>query len=195
MDIRSTLLCVVLLTATACNAQPESERADDGLASSDTSVPVTDPPPPLAAGDDWSVSPAGSGPLRIGMTLAEMAPYLTTNIDTASLDEHCDYVRAAEAPDSMLFMVESGRLVRVDVTGGSAATPEGARIGDSESRIVSLYPAATRGPHKYTDGAYLTVSGAGADSTSKLVFETDGERVTRYRAGIAPAVDYVEGCS
>lgn len=192
MNARSILIGIALLTAGACSPQSDSEVA---AGSPDTITPSVEPAGPVASGDGWVVSPAGSGPLRIGMTLAEMAPHLATDVDTASLQENCDYVRAAEAPDSMLFMVETGRLVRVDVTGGSTATPEGARVGDPESRILSLYPAAVRGPHKYTDGAYLTVAGSGADSISKLVFETDGQRVTRYRAGVAPAVEYVEGCS
>ena len=29
----------------------------------------------------------------------------------------------------------------------------------------------------------------------RLIFETDGQRVVRYRAGITPAVKYVEGCA
>ena len=29
----------------------------------------------------------------------------------------------------------------------------------------------------------------------RLVFETDGERVTRYRAGRLPEVEWVEGCA
>lgn len=135
----------------------------------------------------------GSGPFRIGASLAELAPHLAADIDTTSLQRECDYVRGAEAPDSMLFMIEGGRLARVDVTGGTTATSEGARVGDAENRILELYPSAVRGPHKYTDGAYLTVTGA--DGVSKYVFETDGQRVTRYRAGVTPAVDYVEGCS
>ena len=33
------------------------------------------------------------------------------------------------------------------------------------------------------------------DSARRLIFETDGQRVVRYRAGITPAVEYVEGCA
>ena len=34
-----------------------------------------------------------------------------------------------------------------------------------------------------------------ADTTRRLVFETDGARVLRYRAGRRPEVEWVEGCS
>lgn len=191
MNLLRTGVFPLLMMVAACSPQADPGRADGDLpgepsrAESPTAVPDS---------GDWTVSVEGSGPFRIGMTLAEAAPYLAADIDTTTLRRECDYVRGAEAPDSMLFMIEGGRLARIDVTGGAAATPEGARVGDAESRILSLYPSASRGPHKYTDGAYLTVSGAD-DSTSRYVFETDGQRVTRYRAGVVPAVEYVEGCS
>ena len=38
-------------------------------------------------------------------------------------------------------------------------------------------------------------SGTEADSGFEVVFETDSQRVTRYRAGRLPEVEYVEGCS
>jgi len=28
-----------------------------------------------------------------------------------------------------------------------------------------------------------------------LIFETDGQKVVTYRAGIRPAVEYIEGCA
>jgi len=82
----------------------------------------------------------------------------------------------------------------VDVTEGPVATTEGARIGDSEDRIESLYPGQVKVmPHKYTAGHYLVVTPArGGDN--RIVFETDGEKVVRYRSGREPAVEYVEGC-
>ena len=51
-------------------------------------------------------------------------------------------------------------------------------------------------PHKYEDGHYLTVTPtAAADKQFRIVFETARGRVTRYRAGLMPSVEYVEGCS
>jgi hypothetical protein len=86
---------------------------------------------------------------------------------------------------------------RVEVdSGATIATAAGARIGDGEERVRSLYPGrVAMTPHKYVAGHhYLTVTPAAADSAYRLVFETDGQRVTRYRAGRRPAVEYVEGC-
>jgi hypothetical protein len=33
-----------------------------------------------------------------------------------------------------------------------------------------------------------------SDTALRLVFETEGARVTRFRVGRRPAVEYVEGC-
>ena len=44
-------------------------------------------------------------------------------------------------------------------------------------------------------GRYLTVPSADGDPTHRVIFETNGTRVTRYRAGVRPAVEYVEGCA
>jgi hypothetical protein len=50
-------------------------------------------------------------------------------------------------------------------------------------------------PAKYTAGQLLTVTPERqADSSFRLVFEVDSAHVVRYRAGLLPAVEYVEAC-
>lgn len=181
-------LCAIL---TSCMYE-----SNEGDVASDSASVVESPPSNTAdVANEWVVRPTGAGSVTIGMTLSELAAHMRAATDTANLNDNCDYVTVAGAPDSVLFMVEQGRLVRVDVTGGSTATAEGAKVGDEASRIIQLYPQARRTPHKYTDGFYLTVlPGAPRDTLHRYVFETDGQRVTRYRAGIFPPVEYVEGC-
>lgn len=108
----------------------------------------------------------------------------------------CDYVELVGGPPGVSFMVESGHVVRVDVTSGPVQTADGARIGDTEQRVKKLYgDRVSVSPHKYTDGHYLTVRPeSAADSAFRIIFETDGRVVTQYRAGIRPPVEYVEGC-
>lgn len=144
----------------------------------------------------WMVSPEGAGPVRIGMTLSELAPYLAADADTAAIEAGCAYVEVTDAPPGLGFMVEGRRLVRVEVREGTTATAEGVQLGDAEARVREVYPGLRRMPHKYTDGAYLVVvPGTAPDTLARYVFETDGRRVVQYRAGVAPAVEYVEGCS
>ena len=178
-----------MATIAACSA----ETRDDASVSEDSVT--TQPAPTQPNTPVWSIRPDGTGTVRLGMTLAELAPHLTTPPDTGRIGDGCEYVRVTNAPDSVLFMVEAGRLVRVDVVGGRTATVEGAQVGDPESRILELYPTARRQPHKYTDGRYLiALPNAPADTLHRYVFETDGQRVTRFRAGVFPPVEYVEGC-
>lgn len=95
-------------------------------------------------------------------------------------------------------MVENGRVERVDVDSIGARTDRGAGVGMSEADIRRLYPESlVVQPHKYDEtGHYLIpVPREPADSSLRVVFETDGQRVLRYRAGLRPAVEYVEGCS
>jgi hypothetical protein len=92
-------------------------------------------------------------------------------------------------------MIVEGGVARVAVDRAGVATASGARVGDTEERVASLYPGRVRvTPHKYEEGGhYLTVNAAD-DSSFAIVFETSKGRVTRYRAGRRPAVEYVEGC-
>jgi hypothetical protein len=136
---------------------------------------------------EWVVSDTGAGPIRIGMTADELRPH----VETLGQLEGCVYAKVPAAP-GLLVMLFGGKVVRVDVIMEGLATAAGARVGDTEPRVRELYPELMVEPHKYTDGHYLVVD---ANSGRRLVFETDGARVTRYRAGAIPQVDWVEGCS
>ena len=84
--------------------------------------------------------------------------------------------------------------VLTDVENKFTATAEGARVGDSEATIKRLYPGRVRvTPHEYIEGHYLTV--VSPDGKHGYVFETDGRKVTQYRAGSRVAIRYIEGCS
>ena len=95
-------------------------------------------------------------------------------------------------------MVVKGRIARVDVTEGPVKTRSGAAVGDTEAQVQARYSGNLQSsPHKYVQGGhYLTLvpSDAG-DASFRLIFETDGTKVTRFRAGRQPEVSYIEGCS
>lgn len=63
------------------------------------------------------------------------------------------------------------------------------------AEVRALYPdGLAEQPHKYIPGA-LSLRHADAQSQSALVFDTDANgKVTNWRVGVAPQVDYVEGC-
>ena len=180
-------------------------RADSTVAAPRRDVVVSTP---TSSADPSGDSPAadgavqvtehGVGPLKIGMTLADARKATSGAVSAppAADTAVCGFARWSGAPAGVRLMTAKGRIVRVDVDSGSATTAAGAHIGDSESRIITLYAGRVEtSPSKYAKGHYLTVKRpAAADSSYRFIFETDGKRVTKYRAGRMPEVAYVEGC-
>jgi hypothetical protein len=194
------VLTIGLVCLIGCDEAPEPTPSPDApilptSATTPSSV-LADSISGFDAVGNWRLTPSRVGAIEIGLSLTEALPYLETGIDTASIADGCEYVRPLEAPTGVSFMVENRQLVRADVREGDTATPEGVTVGVEERRILELYPMARRVPHKYIDGSYLIVMPfAPADTTRRYVFETDGQRVITFRAGLYPPVEYVEGCS
>lgn len=195
-------ILLALGVAFGCSASDTADRTVDTTkppAGGGATTPKPQPPPPAPApSGNWAVTPFGVGPVRAGMTVAEAGTALGAPLTVTGDAKECAYARADKAPEGLSFMVVDNHIARVDVVRNkSIATVEGARIGSSEARIDSLYQGrVTVQPHKYTNGHYLVVgSGAGSDTTNRIVFETDGKVVTLYRSGRMPEVGWVEGCS
>jgi hypothetical protein len=180
----------VMLGALLVAACARGEERGAGSTSGETTS-VAGPAQPA-----WTVTQTGWGPIRAGMSVAEARAALGGELPESS-NRECDHVRPPRGPQGVLIMTVGGQVARVEVTDSTVVTAAGARVGDTESRINALYRGRVQtAPHKYTDGHYLVVrGGAGADSVYRLVFETDGQRVTRYRSGRLPEVEWVEGCS
>lgn len=192
------LLMLMLTVVSAC--QPRSDAVGDSLVGTPLPAPAqpaenTNTPDSLGG----RVTEYGIGALRAGMTFAAANESLKGALKPtadANLAE-CDYVKWEGGPSGLRVMVVENKIARVETSDSSLTTAAGARVGDSEERIQSLYPGrVTVTPHKYSDGHYLTVKSANADdSLYRIIFETEKNRVTTFRAGIRPAVEYVEGCS
>jgi len=201
------------LLAAACSSQPDTtvdtaqpfiEEADTARpigANSPAVIPAASSTPSRPAPVPWTVDEFGIGPLRAGMTVSEAARIVGGSFAARPGGETiCGFAVWREAPPGVLVMLDEGLVARVDVTRESRiATSKGARIGDTEARIKELYKGRVAvTPHEYTDGHYLTVTpppGSGEDRNYRLVFETDGNRVLRYRGGKLPQVGWVESCS
>jgi len=95
------------------------------------------------------------------------------------------------------FMFENERFVRIDVDADDIEAPGGGRVGMTTQDIQRLYAGHVQMQnHKYVEGGhYLRIPNPGGGS-GVVLFETDAEgRVTAWRIGEPPQVDYVEGCS
>ena len=189
---------MTLLALCACSAGSPDRSPAEGRPPATASPPES--PAESAGGAALRVTLYGIGSVRAGMSVAEASSALGSTLELptgAGAAESCSYLRWPGGPDGVLIMAEHLTIARVDVRSGTMATEEGARIGDTAERIRLLYPGrVTASAHKYTDGQYLTIAPASPeDDAFRLVFETEAGRVTQYRSGRVPQVQYVEGCS
>jgi hypothetical protein len=143
-----------------------------------------------------TVTPAGIGPIRIGMPLAALAEALGEPITVPDdPDERaCFYVYPRRFP-GVGFMVDEGRLRRIDVRSEGAQTAEGIRVGDPVSKVEAAFGSRLKDePHHYTgpEDRYLTVTFE--EGTLALRFETHAGRIVVFYAGSFQQVQYVEGC-
>lgn len=138
---------------------------------------------------------SGVPPLTIGMSEAEARKALGLPASSSAPAEECRYLDT-KGRSRVYAMLIRDTVVRLDVRDSTIATPAGARIGDTESRVLELYRGqVSTKPHKYVSGGHYLIVKSPSDTTRQLVFETDGKRVTSYRVGRTPEVQWVEGCS
>jgi hypothetical protein len=182
------LTLAFLLAALACGREATGRPG-----AADSTAPLSE-----AEAEPWTIRLDGVGPVRFGMALADARAALRDSLIVAPPGGECGFSVPRGAPTGVRFMVEQGKIVRVDVDSSGVRTAAGAEVGMSEADVRDRYPVGLRVlPHKYDPkGRYLVLQGTvPADSARRLIFETDGQRVVRYRAGITPAVEYVEGCA
>jgi hypothetical protein len=108
----------------------------------------------------------------------------------------CAYVHPASAPPGVLAMLAKGVVARIDIDSTGVPTAEGVAVGDSASKVNAAYAGrVTTTPHKYVQGGqYLTVTPAAPQDSLRIVFESEAGRITRYRVGRVPQVEWVERC-
>jgi hypothetical protein len=154
----------------------------------------------------------GFGPLRIGMSRAEVVKALGEDDDPEAVGgpdpESCDMFRPERAPQGMLVMIEAGRLTSIALVDGSKVrTDRGLGLGSSAADVRAAYGEALRaGPHKYeaAPAEYLTAwakDGPRGDeyetapTARGIRYEVGGQgRVQVIQAG-GPSIQYVEGCA
>jgi hypothetical protein len=142
-----------------------------------------------------TVSFTGFSSVKIGMTVSQASKALgATLVGEEDSEGNCSYFSSKTKFKELSFMVIDRKIVRVDIDSKIYATDRGARVGDTEARIKQLYKGMVNiSPHKYVDGHYLMINMKGGKY--QIIFETDGKRVTSFRAGKLPEVGWVEGCS
>jgi hypothetical protein len=190
LSVRSSCLCALLVAVLASACAKQDDTAVKGRTG-----------PNGAARDtvsDLALSEEGLGQLQVGMTLTEAVNMGLVN-ERPDMKSACDFVFPAVGagiPFGVNVMVVKGKIARIDVDTGTVTTEDGVKIGDTEDKVKSVYGDELQiQPHKYIEGGhYMTVKGDSASAGKAIVFETDGKRVTMFRAGRLPEVNWVEGC-
>ena len=151
------------------------------------------------------LTPDGWGPLRIGMSRAEVVAVIGEDAHPERVGgpepEVCDEFRPTGAPEGMLLMVRNDTLTRITLMRASRVrTEHGFTVGDSASAILAAYgQAAESTPHEYRDApsAYITVWAQPPGSpapTRGIVYDIgNAGRVSLVHAG-DESITYVEGC-
>lgn len=149
-------------------------------------------PVPLRSETPFMLSWDGYGPIRFGMTIDEAQRVAGARNDPERpLDTGCDYTSFAALP-GVRFMVENATLTRGETEPG-IANSLGIAVGDSLQSVTSAHPEALVSPHKYDpDGHYVLFRSPRGERA--IVLEIRGGTVTLIRAGLEPAVQYVESC-
>src|ERR1051325_170095 len=146
--------------------------------------------PIFASPQAWALRFDGIGPVRVGMNMAQLNAALKEHF-AQDKEEPCFYVDSKRHP-GIGFMIQHGRVTRVDVTNRSISTTEGIRIGVMEARVTKAYGNKLQiEPHHYVDdGHYLTIY----NNRYGIRFETENGKVTGFYAGDKTAIQYIEGC-
>jgi hypothetical protein len=98
----------------------------------------------------------------------------------------CQVMRPERAPTGIRFSVVKGAVARVDVNEGPVKTKSGAGISTTVANLQKIYPANLV---PTADGrSFLYVPKDAVDADYRVVFDTDGTKVTSYRAGKVPTV-------
>ncbi|HET9397547.1 MAG TPA: hypothetical protein VFO45_01890 [Sphingomicrobium sp.] len=149
---------------------------------------------------DWKLTPAGWGPVRIGMNRDQVSKVLKVELEGEAFDNEGSCVELfpqSEALKGIHFMFLDGKLSRISVVeAGTITTPRGIGVGAGADEVRAAYGEKLQAePHHnlYLPAEYLTYW-LKPDS-SGVRFETDaGRKVESIHAG-NDSIQLVEGCA
>ena len=139
-----------------------------------------------------TLGPSGYGAVVFGQPLAAAAKALGQPADGRRLNPACDVVTFKAYP-GVRFMVEQGVITRADLQDLTLPNSTGITAGMTLDDIRRWHPEATINRHKYDPKGHTIVIPTKGEPGAVVLEESQG-RITRIRAGLPPAVAYVEGC-
>jgi len=185
-------LCGVLIAACARAPAPATPSSTRTAVSKPATAMRADLPAPAAmARFD------GYGPARLGMSVEALRAAWPAALAFPAHPDVC-FVVLAHDPGPVRLMFENGVFVRYDLDRDNPreVAPGGGRVGMRIDELRRLYGGRmVESPHKYVEGGKVLRVASGDAEDDALVFEADADaRVTTWRVGRPPQVDYVESC-
>ena len=204
------LLALVLAVAAACgdnggDGSTSTATASTTPASSTSAASATVPPSTTEDTDQCSaesleggrVSTVGFDDITFGMTVAEAEAETGVCLrPDRPVNQDCYHVVPDPGPEGISFLVTEGTIERVDVFGGSVTTRSGIGLGSTEAEVNEQFGSSLEvRPHPQGGGSEMVlVPTDEADAVFRVVFETNGEVVTRFRSGRLPQVEPTLPC-
>ena len=149
---------------------------------------------------DWKLTPAGWGPVRIGMNRDQVSKALKTRLEGDAFDNEGSCMELFPESDELrgsYFMFLDGKLSRISVTDPSKiVTPRGIGVGATEADVRKAYDTGLQAEEHHYVGApaeYLTYWLK--PKASGVRFETDAQgKVSIIHAG-GDSIELIEGCA
>lgn len=136
------------------------------------------------------LSPDGYGKVHFGQRLDQVERKLGQRATPRPSDPACSMVGFKRYPQ-VRFMVEQGVITRADAR-TIVRNSAGVTARMSAREVLRRQPKMQSQPHKYDEHGQYLVLAKGDDKA--LIFEANKGKLQRVRAGIKPAVEYVETC-
>lgn len=141
----------------------------------------------------WTLSFTGFGPVKFGMTVREAGEAMKLKLSEDAPSRRCHFAVNDGQLSGVEFMVLDGVIVRADVFNISNRTADGAGVGMTEAWVKKLHPQIKVDRHpRDPAGHYLILPGG--DGKHAILFETDGQAITGFRAGQFEPLAMINGC-
>lgn len=149
---------------------------------------------------DWKLTPAGWGPVRVGMTRAQTEKALALHLEGDAFDNYGSCIElysSNQKLSGLYFMFLDGKLSRISANGTSTIkTPRGIHVGSSADEVRKLYgPKLQAEPHHYTGAPAEYLTYWLKPKASGVRFETDAEGKVETIHACTDSIELVEGCA
>ena len=132
------------------------------------------------------------GPIKFGMQIQNIEKSLNEKaIRNSDYEAGCYYVKFNSFPN-VSFMVEEGIVKRAEIDINSP-TILNIPISYKLKEIKQKYPNVIIKRHQYAPNGYYLIFN-NSQNTKAILYEYYEDKIQMIRAGLKPAVQYVEGC-